>query len=67
MKRTLKRECKGLEIAKREADGTSSGASHWGAPVSASIGCGVNRRGEGLAAAIRMSAYLAPFLYAAAD
>ena len=67
MKRTLKRECKGLEIAKREADETSSGAPRWGVPVSASFRGGVNRAGEGLAATIRMSAYLAPALYAAPE
>ena len=38
MKRTLKRECKGLEIAKREAAAGSRGRACQARPMSASVG-----------------------------
>ncbi len=43
MQRTLKRECKGLEIAKREAVGNSSRVSLWVARVSASVARAADR------------------------
>ena len=54
MKRTLKRECKGLEIAKREAAAGSSGAAYHAAPVSASVGFGETRPCGGCRARLRM-------------
>jgi hypothetical protein len=47
MQRTLKRECKGLEIAKREAVAASIDASHWGAALSASAACAEDRGAGG--------------------
>jgi hypothetical protein len=47
MKRTLKRECKGLEIAKREAAAGSIGGTLWVLLVSASVGwCGISALGR---------------------
>ena len=48
MKRTLKRECKGLEIAKREAAAGSSARAFWRAQCQHQLRAGEIARGEGL-------------------
>ncbi len=50
MKRTLKRECKGLEIAKREAAAGSSGRAGSARPVSASVSAAGTRSQGGSSA-----------------
>ncbi len=54
MKRTLKRECKGLEIAKREAAAGSSAGANLAHAVSASVGAAGKRLSGGRAARLRL-------------